>query len=101
MQAEGIVPRLLGDQVISLLSPDYKAGNMAIDPRVGISAEEFDQCSVVASRSCRQWIECRQFLKNLLLLLLREVSVPYFVVVPRATRIHDESTLKVIRQLLS
>src|SRR5713101_6018706 len=37
MQAEGIIPRLLGDQVISLLSPNYKAGNVAIDSRVRIS----------------------------------------------------------------
>jgi hypothetical protein len=90
MYAKGVIPRLVGDKVFSLLPPDDKAGNVETDSRLRTGAQELDQHPIVASRTCREWIECRQLFKDLLLLLLREAAAPYLVVVTRATCLHHE-----------
>jgi len=78
--------------VLRLLTPEDEAGNMRIHARIGIRTEEFNECPVVASRSCSQRIEHRQLFTNLPLLLRCQVPAAHLVVVARATAVHHEST---------
>ena len=88
MQAESIIPRLVGNEVIGMLSPDHKTGNVGIDSRPRISSEKLDKDAMIASRPCGERIESGQLFKDLPLLLSREVSAPHFVEIARATCIH-------------